>query len=334
MTESDSRQAPFFITTDSDSRQAPFYVTKAEDRQLRVAADLLSPSLLIDQASSFDEYVRQMMVPPAVMDLARKAANIRLAAWESQALREQFEPALTDDERPRLLREILRRKSQEDPSHPPYVRVACTGRGKYDDLAEQYGYDPTLPMAGDSGDFGSPVVLELWPAGHYSPMHSHGNTTGIIYCLAGQLDVMSYRELDWNADRRGLVTLTPGRCAWLSGDTYDVHKVFCPMDGGRAVRPDQITNTADFAASFHVYLDEHKLSMDHYEPYDPESAVPDSVEVFSYVDESEPHLVKPFRTYSDLSWRALRMVLAKTALDQFRRDPNGPLAAELVKNLF
>ncbi|MFK0294440.1 hypothetical protein ACIQU6_28770 [Streptomyces sp. NPDC090442] len=197
--------------TDSDSRQAPFYVTKAEDRQLRVAADLLSPSLVIDQASSFDEYVRQMMVPPAVMDLAHKATDIRLAAWENQALRKQFEPALTDDERPRLLREILRRESQEDPSHPPYVRVACTGRGKYDDLAEQYGYDPNLPMAGDSGDFGSPVVLELWPAGHYSPMHSHGNTTGIIYCLAGQLDVMSYSKLDWNADKRGLVTLTPGK---------------------------------------------------------------------------------------------------------------------------
>ncbi|MFK0294441.1 hypothetical protein ACIQU6_28775 [Streptomyces sp. NPDC090442] len=74
--------------------------------------------------------------------------------------------------------------------------------------------------------------------------------------------------------------------------------------------------------------------MDHYEPYDPESAVPDGVDVFSYVDESEPHLVKPLRTSCDLSWRALWMVLAKTALYQFRRDPNGPLAAELVKNLF
>ncbi|WP_143179708.1 MULTISPECIES: hypothetical protein [Streptomyces] len=62
-----------------------------------------------------------------------------------------------------------------------------------------------------------------------------------------------------------------------------------------------------------------------------ELVIPGDVRVF--VQEQEPHEVKPFITYSDLSWRALRMVLAQTALDQFRSDPNSPLAAELVKNL-
>ncbi|SOD86816.1 hypothetical protein [Streptomyces sp. Ag109_G2-15] len=90
----------------------------------------------------------------------------------------------------------------------------------YDDLARDYGYEP------DGGQMtGSPVVLEIWPAQHYSPIHSHGETTGIIYCLAGQLDVMSYSKLEWKAEKRALVTLTPGQCAWLTKQTNAVHKV-------------------------------------------------------------------------------------------------------------
>ncbi|MFH8591240.1 hypothetical protein [Streptomyces rimosus] len=58
----------------------PFYVTRDQEKRLRVQAELLVPSLVVDQPSSFDEYVRQLMVPPAAMDLVRKAAHLRLAA--------------------------------------------------------------------------------------------------------------------------------------------------------------------------------------------------------------------------------------------------------------
>ncbi|MFE1878855.1 cupin domain-containing protein [Streptomyces diastatochromogenes] len=206
--------------------------TKEDERRLRLKAERISPALVIDQPSSFDEYARQLMVPPAVMDLARKASGIRLAAWEIQAIRELLDPSPAA---PRLLRQILIEKATDDDSHPPYIRVACTGRGVYDDLARDYGYEP------DGGQMtGSPVVLEIWPAQHYSPIHSHGETTGIIYCLAGQLDVMSYSKLEWEAEKRALVTLTPGQCAWLTKETYAVHKVHCLMDGGsRAVRDPQ-----------------------------------------------------------------------------------------------
>ncbi|WP_431040576.1 hypothetical protein ACQUSR_00890 [Streptomyces sp. P1-3] len=281
----------------SENPGPPFYVSKAEERELRVAAEKLTPALVVDQASSFDEYVRQLMVPPAVMDLARKAADIRLASWEVQAIRELLDPDTVT--KPRLLREILIDKAKNDPSHPPYIRVACTGKGHYDDDAKAHGYEET-----DEGDFGSPVVLEIWPAQHYSPMHSHGDTTGIVYCLAGQIDVMSYGSLDWNAEKRGLVTLTPGQCAWLSKDTYAVHKVYCPFDGGPNPTP-LMNDTGDFGASFHVYLNENELSV---EAHDPESR-----DAFDYIDEVAPHEKKSFTTYSDLSWRALRSVLAKTA---------------------
>lgn len=144
--------------------------------------------------------------------------------------------------------------------HPPYIRVACTGKGDYDDLAGEYGYQ----VAQHPGDAGPPVVLEIWPARHYSPMHSHGGTAGIIYCLAGQIDVMVYGGLGWDADRLGLLTLTPGQCAWLAGDQFSVHKVHSPMDGGsKAVGPNNLLNeTDDFAATFHVYLNEDEAIPD------------------------------------------------------------------------
>ena len=127
-------------------------------------------------------------------------------------------------------------------------------------------------------------------AQHYSPMHSHGETTGIIHCLDGQLDVMSYSHLDWNAEKRGLVTLTPGQCAWLTKETYAVHKVYCPMDGDPESSP-LLNDTGDFAASFHVYLNENELALDAYE------AAPLSRDKFHFIHELT-HEEDVFDTYS------------------------------------
>ncbi len=284
----------------SESVRPPYFVTKDEERTLRINAGRLSPSLVIIQATSFDEYARQLMVPSTVMDLARKASEIRLSTWEVEGIRAQLEPAGGG-----LLRRILKEKIEADDSHPPYIRVACTGKGDYDDLAEEYGYTATR----HHGDAGSPVVLEIWPAQHYSPIHSHGDTTGIIHCLTGQIDVMAYGALRWDAEKLGLLTLTPGQCAWLAGDQFGVHKVYCPMDGGsRAVDLDNLLNeTSDYAATFHVYVNENEAVPHMYVP-----AKPDRREVFSFINE-KTHELEGFTTYSDLSWRILRRILADYA---------------------
>ena len=105
----------------SESVRPPFFITKGEERTLRINAGRSSPSLVITQATSFDEYTRQLMVPPTVMDLARKASDIRLSTWEIEGIRAQLEPSGGG-----LLRRILREKIESDDSHPPYIRVACT----------------------------------------------------------------------------------------------------------------------------------------------------------------------------------------------------------------
>jgi hypothetical protein len=34
---------------------------------------------------------------------------------------------------------------------------------------------------------GIPYVLEIWPAGHFSPVHNHGNAFGIVRILHGSI---------------------------------------------------------------------------------------------------------------------------------------------------
>lgn len=271
----------------NENLNPPFYINPEEELKLRIRADQLLLSPVIAPATSFDNFVRQLMIPSTVMELARKASSIHFSAWETEAIR----ASLNDG----ILKEILIEKFKKDDSHPAYIRVACTGKGDYDDLAAKY--DVALASAEEEhkGDFGSPVVLEIWPAGHYSPIHSHGKTTGIIYCLTGQIDVMLYEELKWEAKKLALLTLTPGQCAWLSEEHFPVHKVFCPMPKG------------NFAATFHVYLNKDELPLLQAEPK------PDTRDQFDFVEEKEKHEKQTFATYSDLSWAILRKEMAKYA---------------------
>lgn len=291
---------------ESSGANYPFHITKEEERKLRLQGAQAVPSLVIGQATSFDEYVRQLMIPPIVMDLARKAEDLRLSAWEVEAMRKHLAPAAEPGDKVGLLREILVKKYKHDHTHPPYIRVACTGRGDFDHLATESGH--LHPDDHPKGDIGSPVVLEIWPAQHYSPIHSHGQTTGIVFCLAGQLDVMVYEHLDWNATKLGLLTLTPGQCAWLSRDNYAVHRVYCPMDGGEGTTgPGYMNSTAEFGASFHVYLNPEGTAV---ASPDSESHSRDS---FNYIGENDRQH-HAFATESDLSWSVLRRVLANTPL--------------------
>jgi hypothetical protein len=292
----------------------PFFITKKEELELRIRAsqgvvmNKVPTSLVIGQPTSFDDYVRQLMIPTRVLELARKASAIRFSAWEAEAIRASIAPGRGKEKG--LLRKILELKAKKDDSHPPYIRVACTGRGDYDELAaREYGYE----VEGDGedvhkGEFGSPVVLELWPAQHYSPMHSHGMTTGIIYCLAGQIDVMAYGKLKWGAKKVGLLTITPGQCAWLDGERFAVHKVFCPMDGGdEPVGPDNLLNdSGNYAATFHVYLNRDEL------PLVAAAPRPDTRDQFTFVNE-KTRKIEEFPTYSDISWSILRRVMADYA---------------------
>lgn len=152
-----------------------FHITTEEETELRQLGSELVPSPVIFNSKSFHDFVTQLMIPHTAIELARKCADIKLSKCEIEGIRRSLKDG--------RLRDILDDKFEEDPSHPPYIRVDCTNGGAH--------------------VYGSPVVLEIWPGQHYSPIHSHGKTTGIIYCLTGQLDVMLYDHLDWNAKNWG-----------------------------------------------------------------------------------------------------------------------------------
>jgi hypothetical protein len=261
--------------TDPSDAPPPFYVDPLTALALRDKAASLSPSPRFAPATTLDAFTRQLFIPRTITDLYVKAQAVRLDDWEIVAIRHSlFEPK-------GLLARVLELKEPGDDTHPPYIRVGCTGRGDYDHL----GPPPAVEQVEEDhhGDFGAAAVLEIWPGGHYSPIHSHGGTTGILLGLTGAIDIMLYEELDWNARKLGLMTLTPGQIGWLDPRRFAVHKVACNTPEGT------------FGASFHVYLN-------------PEEALPRSRDEFDYVDE-KTHEKKRFKTYSDLSWRVLRREL-------------------------
>jgi hypothetical protein len=49
---------------------------------------------------------------------------------------------------------------------------------------------------------GHPFVLEIWPKGHSSPIHNHGETTAIIKVLHGEIYSEFYNPLADNSTER------------------------------------------------------------------------------------------------------------------------------------
>jgi len=85
------------------------------------------------------------------------------------------------------------------------------------------------------------------------------------------------------------------------------------MDGGpRPVGPDNLLNdSSNYAATFHVYLNQDELPL--VRAARRPQPKPDTRDIFEFIDEKPPHELKKFDTYSDISWRVLRRVMADYA---------------------
>lgn len=84
---------------------------------------------------------------------------------------------------------------------------------------------------------GIPYVLELWPRNEGSPVHSHGNTYGIIKVLHGGVRVEIF-----NKDMKTLIKhfdVREGDVTWMSPHWYQSHRLF--------------NDTSDFCATLQCY---------------------------------------------------------------------------------
>jgi hypothetical protein len=75
---------------------------------------------------------------------------------------------------------------------------------------------------------GIPYVMEIWPVGHYSPIHSHANASAIIRVLNGEINVSLYPFLCAEKDGVkpfGNVTFKQDDVAWITPTLNQIHQL-------------------------------------------------------------------------------------------------------------
>jgi hypothetical protein len=72
---------------------------------------------------------------------------------------------------------------------------------------------------------GIPYVLEIWPGGHYSPVHDHGNACAVIKVLHGSINCSWYDSLRRDSIKIGAGNLRTGDVTWIGDNNYQIHKL-------------------------------------------------------------------------------------------------------------
>lgn len=75
---------------------------------------------------------------------------------------------------------------------------------------------------------GIPYVMEIWPVGHYSPIHSHANASAIIRVLNGEINVSLYPFLCAEKDGVtpfGVSTFKQDEITWITPTLNQTHQL-------------------------------------------------------------------------------------------------------------
>lgn len=99
--------------------------------------------------------------------------------------------------------------------------------------AEEFGApDPDktylrITLGQNQGDSpGVPFVMEIWPVGHYSPVHNHGGAEAVIKVLHGEINVDLYRMLSpYHQEPFATAVFGKDDVAWISARLNQVHKL-------------------------------------------------------------------------------------------------------------
>ena len=74
---------------------------------------------------------------------------------------------------------------------------------------------------------GIPFVLEIWPGGHYSPIHNHSNANAIIKVLHGSLTCQWFRSLSQFENKPyDTLVLGAGQVTWLNDRQFQTHRLY------------------------------------------------------------------------------------------------------------
>jgi predicted metal-dependent enzyme (double-stranded beta helix superfamily) len=73
---------------------------------------------------------------------------------------------------------------------------------------------------------GIPYVMEIWPVGHYSPVHNHGGADAVIRVLNGSIQVSLYPFLSQDAVAPfATAKFSKGDVTWISPTLNQVHQL-------------------------------------------------------------------------------------------------------------
>ncbi|PNP85177.1 hypothetical protein FNYG_01406 [Fusarium nygamai] len=75
---------------------------------------------------------------------------------------------------------------------------------------------------------GIPYVMEIWPPGHKSPIHQHGDASAVIRVLYGKIQVSWFDKVEEGSPSQLIgnpIVLEEGKVTWLGKDQYQVHQL-------------------------------------------------------------------------------------------------------------
>jgi hypothetical protein len=72
---------------------------------------------------------------------------------------------------------------------------------------------------------GIPYVMEIWPAGHYSPIHSHAGAEAVIRVLEGGINVNMYAFLSGGVPPFSNADFVKGNIMWISPTLNQTHQL-------------------------------------------------------------------------------------------------------------
>ena len=115
--------------------------------------------------------------------------------------------------------------------------IATPGKWCYERLkAKAYEFDKDKPnlketylritLGQNNGESpGIPYVMEIWPSGHYSPIHNHGGSSAIIRVLNGSINVSLFPFLSADVVPFAKADFAKDDITWISPTLNQVHQL-------------------------------------------------------------------------------------------------------------
>ena len=138
------------------------------------------------------------------------------------------------------------------------------------------GYQETylrITLGVNQGDSpGIPNVMEIWPPGHHSPIHNHGDANAIIRVLHGEIQVDLYAMLSLeHTTPFATKNFVKDQVTWLSPGLNQIHKLTNPNSDGSTCITIQSYMYGQENTYHYEYFDFIDEDKDKIEPFTPNS---------------------------------------------------------------